>query len=109
MSCVTITHDALELTTQGPPPPSAAHPPTEILLVPATASPDMFKLLQLGLHCTGSLPSQGMFKLFHYEAHTVGRRVVDILLECFLVFHISAHIWMLDGRFLQFVCLFHKG
>ena len=26
-----------------------------------------------------------IFKLFHYEAHTVGKRVVGILLECFLV------------------------
>ena len=32
---VTITHDALDLTIQGPP-------------------PDMFKLLQLGLHCSGT-------------------------------------------------------
>ena len=53
---MTITHDALDLTKQGP--------------------PDMFKL---GPHCTRTTLGQ------LYEAHTVGKRMVGILQGCFLV------------------------
>ena len=70
-SNVTITHNVLDLIIQ------ASHT-------------DMFKLVQLGPHCTGISPPpfpcpQYMFKPVHYEAHTVGKRAVDILLECFIV------------------------
>ena len=57
-SHVTITHDALDLTIQGPP------PPTDL---------------------TGQGPSRHVHKLVHYEAHTVCKWAVSILLECFLV------------------------
>ena len=49
----------------------------------APAPPDMFKLVQLGHHSSGHQPPD-MFKLVHYEACTVGKRAVGILLECFL-------------------------
>ena len=48
-------------------------------------TPDMFKLVQLGPHCTGTPPSPNIFKLVHYEARTVGKRAVDIRLKCLLV------------------------
>ena len=73
-SHVTITHDALDLTTPG-----------------------MFKRVQLGPHCTGKPPTPpsvhgppalapplDMFKLVHYEAGMIGKWAVGILLECFL-------------------------
>ena len=49
-----------------------------------SCSPGMFKLVQLGPHCTGTLPSN-LFKLVHYKVSTVDKRVVGILMECFLV------------------------
>ena len=52
-SHVTIIHDALCLTVQGPPP-----------------FPDMFKIVD-------------------YEVRTVSKRVVRILLECFLIVNVS--------------------
>ena len=58
---VTITHDTLDLTTQGPP-----HDIFKLVRLghltvqPLHSLPDMFKLLQLGLHCTWTLwPSSG--------------------------------------------------
>ena len=58
---------------------------------PSPVPPDMFKLVQLRPHCTGTLASAffqfflpGMFKLIHYEAHTFGKQSVCILPECFL-------------------------
>ena len=59
---VTITHDALDFTAQEP------------ILFPYT----------LESRCTGTLLD--MFELVHYEAHTVGKRAVGILLKCLLVF-----------------------
>ena len=71
-SRVTITHDVLDLTTQ-------------VTSWPQLPPPDM------GPHCTG-MPSPGLgpipldiFKLVHYEVCIVDKRVVHILLECFLV------------------------
>ena len=46
--------------------------------------PDIFKLVQLGPHCTAP-PPPDMLKLVHYEAHTVRKRVAGIRLKCFLV------------------------
>ena len=58
---------------------------------------DMFKLVQLGPHCTGTPPlPQDIFKLVHYDAHTVGKLAVGILLEYFLVqrkFNVRAAGW----------------
>ena len=51
------------------------------LTVQGPTTSDMFKLVQLGLYCTGT-PG-----LLHYESHTVSKRVVGILLECFVVVH----------------------
>ena len=74
-------HGTLDLTTQGPLgplcPPSCTGTPWP------WPRPDMFKLVQLRPHCTG-IPLD-MFKLVHYEAHMVGKWVVGILLECFLL------------------------
>ena len=45
----------------------------------------MFKLVELGPHCTCTPSPRPFLKLVHYEAHTVGKLAVGILLECFLV------------------------
>ena len=45
----------------------------------------MFKLVELGPHCTWTPSPRPFLKLVHYEAHTVGKLAVGILLECFLV------------------------
>ena len=78
----------LDLTVHGPGPTS-----------------DMFKLVELGPHCTGTPPpdmfklvhyvrlepdctgtaTPNILKLVHYEARTVGKRAIHILLESFLV------------------------
>ena len=42
--------------------------------------PDMFRLAQLRLHCTGTP------RLVHYEARTVGKGSVDFRLKCLLVY-----------------------
>ena len=42
---------------------------------------DMFKLVQLGPHCTGPLPN--VFKFVQYEACMVGKRAAGILLAGF--------------------------
>ena len=52
-----ITYDALDVTTQGSTPPDMF----------------MFKVNKLGPHC---IPGN--------EAHTIGKRTVDNILECFL-------------------------
>ena len=52
---------------------------------PPQASLDMFKLVQLKLHCIWLSPPPDMLKLVHYEAHTVGKRAVRIPPKCFLV------------------------
>ena len=46
--------------------------------------PNMFKLVQLGPHCTGPSPppSPDMFKLVHYEVWTVDEWAVRIWLKC---------------------------
>ena len=108
---VIIIHDALDLTIQGPTSPSPRHgtslyrvplsPMTWDLTVEGSPShpapsrhgtslyrnnPDMFKLVQLEPHHTGT-PSTDMFNLFHYEAHTVSKWAVPVLLECFLLLY----------------------
>ena len=46
----------------------------------------MFKLVQVGLHSTGTTPPPEFFvKLVQYEARTIGKRAVGILLEYFIV------------------------
>ena len=55
--------------------------------------PNMFKLVQLGLHCTAghvqtcsTRTPPDMFELVHYyEAWTVGKRAVGIRLKCLIV------------------------
>ena len=80
---VTITHDVLDLTIQGNLPPGPS---------------------DMGAHCTGTPPQPSflptsrhiqlrphrldMFKLFHFESPTVGKRAVHILLQCFYVYSI---------------------
>ena len=53
-------------------------------------SRDMFKLVQLGPHCTGTpplfFPPTDLFKLVH---QTVGKRAIVIPLQNFLVRHIA--------------------
>ena len=44
----------------------------------------MFKLVLPGPYHTG-FPPPDMFKLLHYKARTIGKRVDGIQLECFLV------------------------
>ena len=83
---MTITHDALELAIEPPP----VQPP--------------------GPHCTGTPPRPwfhgpnctapptlppDMFMFIHYKAHTVDKRPVGILLECFLV---ESAIWLITSR-----------
>ena len=40
--------------------------------------------LDMGPHCTWTPPRPDMFRLVHYKARTVGKRMVCILLECLL-------------------------
>ena len=79
---MTITHDAMDLTIK--------HPPTWDLTAQGPLGPPLY----MAHHCTGTLPHPtgtppppDMSKLVHYEAHTVGKWVVRILLECFLVIY----------------------
>ena len=76
VSHVTTTYDGLNCTRQGS---SWSQNQTH-----TTPPPDM------GPHCTGSppqalVPSLDKFKLVHYEARTVGKRAVRILMKVFLV------------------------
>ena len=75
---LTITHDALDLTIQGPTglPPNMG---TSRYREPS-APPNMFKLVQP--HCTGTHPRP---QHIHEACTVVGKRAVCILLECFLV------------------------
>ena len=94
-SHVTITHDVLDITIQGPSciGPLAPSPCTgPVRLTRYRDPPDLFNLdltvhVQLGLHCTRTPLSPAMFNFVHYEACTLGKRVVGIPLECFLVIH----------------------
>ena len=47
-------------------------------------TPGMLKIVQFGPHCARSW-THPLFNLFHYEARTLGKRVVGILLECLFV------------------------
>ena len=81
---MTIIHGATEFRHAAPPSPHDM---------------DMFKLHHLGTPCsclfnldltvktdtTGKHPPVDLFKLLSYEACTVAKRAVSILLECFLV------------------------
>ena len=69
---MTITHDTLDVTIQGPP---VRVPPQHIQTCSAWTS----------LYREPSAPLPDMFKHLHYEARTVGKQVVRILPECFLV------------------------
>ena len=65
-SHITITHDALSITTQG-------------------HSPDMFKPIEHGPHCLGIPPAPVAPYRDPPLPRTVGKRAVRILLEFFLV------------------------
>ena len=78
---MTITHDALNLTIQEPP---WSQPP-------GPAPPGIFKLVQLGPHCTET-PAPDMFKPVYFETRMVGMRAVGILVECFFVISV-----LIDG------------
>ena len=79
-SHVTINHDALDIIKQGPPPLAQVLP---LCRNPQDLAPRTYSnLFNLDLTIQGP---PDMFKLVHYEAHTVCKRVVSILLECFLV------------------------
>ena len=73
-------------SVQGPRPP----PPYRGLVlrphpyVQGISSLDMFKLVQLGPHCTRATPSPEMFKFVHFEALTVRKWAVAIRLKCLL-------------------------
>ena len=45
----------------------------------------MFKLVQLGPHCKGTLPDMLKLVHIHHEICTVGEKVFGIVLECFLL------------------------
>ena len=78
---MTITRDALDLTIQDPLSPGffgngtplyRDPRPWDLTVQNPPPEPDMFKLVQLGPHCTRTPPH--MFKLVYYEARTVGNR-----------------------------------
>ena len=87
---MTIKHDALDLTIQGPPGPT---PPN---------------LYGTSLHRDPQgwpTPTLDKFKLLHYEARVVGKRAIRIILECFLVqcyFHYSVSQFSHDMPEAQF-------
>ena len=92
-SHVTITHDVLDLTIQGPlqPPP------------PKKYGTSFYRDPQ-GWPSPSPTPILDMFKL-HYEARTVGKRTIHILVECFLVqsyFHYSVSNFSRDMPEAQF-------
>ena len=73
----TFTRDTLDLTVQGPSSPGSS---------PADMAPQHIwtpscGLLHIGTHWTYI----DKLKFVHYEADTVGKRAMGILLECFLV------------------------
>ena len=65
----------------------------------------IFKLVQLGPHCTG-LPDT--FKLAHYEIQTVRKRAVGIRLK-YLLFTLCIHYkrWPKWNQFIAFVVIWH--
>ena len=90
----------LALSGQGLPWPCPGLPLVKDLhCLGVTPSPHMFKLVQLGSHCTGTprhiqtcstwtslyRDPLDIFKLVHYEPCTVYKWAVGISLECFLV------------------------
>ena len=88
---VAITHDTLDLTTQGLPWPYPVRPPVQEVIQSCC------KLLNLDITVQGYPHAQtcstwsslcnhppNLFKHVHYEAHTIDKWAVGILLECFL-------------------------
>ena len=77
-SQVTITHDALDLTTQGHCPTPYRH--LSIQGPPCTWTPDMFKLVEIGPHCTGTPPPN-----FFTMKHVAGSWHPTGMLSCKLI------------------------
>ena len=86
---------------QPPPQPSGQDPSPGSLckfkllqLRPHCTDPlDMFKLVPLRPHCTGYKYPLNLFKLVHYEAHTVCKWVVGIILNAFLLIVSLKLVW----------------
>ena len=72
-----------------------AHPTS----VHGSGFPDMFKLVQLGPDCT---LSPGTFNFVHYEARSVGKRVVGIRLKRLLVKYCE-YLW--KGKTTLYSCV----
>ena len=101
---LTITYDALDLTIQGPhspPPPRDMGPHCT-----GTHPRHVLNLFNLDLNVQGPPPLLDMFKLVHYEVCTVGKWLVDILLECFLL--LSTNEVCGKGMF-SVMCVHKKG
>ena len=83
---VTIIHGALDLAIQGSQPTSGPCPLHMGPHYTGTLAP-LWSLapIDMGPHCTGTPARQTCSNFLHYEAHTIGKRAVCILLECFLV------------------------
>ena len=102
---LTITYDALDLTIQDP---HSLHPPppghgTSLYRDPPQTCSNLFNL---DLNVQGPPPLLDMFKLVHYEVCTVGKWLVDILLECFFV---TAHQWSCGKGMFSVMCVHKKG
>ena len=79
---VTITHDALDLTIQGPPSPSPAGHGASLYMEPPAPAPT----------------PRDMFKLVHFETCAIGKQTVSFLIEYFVV--------MFCGRNIPFTYIF---
>ena len=90
-----------DLTVQGPQPWSQLNTPLSDMgphctVIPQTCS-NFFNIGSISLYKNNPNspypppPSQDMFKLSHCEVHTVGKRAIRILLECFLVINVSTY------------------
>ena len=105
---VAITHDALDLTVQGPPTPTK----------------DMLRFVKFDLTLQGPPPTcskslnldltvQGppdKFKLVHNEAHVIGKQVVGLLLEYFLLLiKISRMCMITPGKYTDIMIIISYG
>ena len=104
--CLSFCHQGGHCTEPWHTPPHTGPSPGPILYaVPFQCHlpppPDIFKLVQLGPHCSrpsptlyAQPPSQDIFKLVHYEAQTVCKGVVDITSkDCPFCCPISNNAW----------------